>query len=177
MKQALKHIRHSRGVTLIELMIAVAILGILLALALPNYAIWIQNTQIRTAAESILEGMQKARVEAARRNVMVEFALGDGTAWSITVPSTGEEIETRAASDGSAKISLTVDDPPGATTVEFNSLGRVNNPDTAIKQVTLDSNAIKDTGESRKLQITVDVGGIIRMCDPNVYETGDPRKC
>lgn len=165
-----------QGVTLIELMIAIAILGVLIALALPNYAIWIQNTQIRTAAESLLNGLQKARVEAARRNTNVEFALGPGTGWSVTVPGTGENIETRLAGDGSANITTTL---TAGTKVTFNALGRVTaNQDlsASLQRVVLDSNVI-NVNDSRELQIDVGLGGIIRMCDPKVSDSGDPRKC
>ena len=58
-----------------ELLIGIAIIGILLALAAPNFAVWIQNSKIRTAAESIQNGLQLARAEAVRRNAQVRFQL------------------------------------------------------------------------------------------------------
>ncbi len=54
------------GISLIEVMVAVAIIGVLMALGMPAYSTWIQNTQIRTAAEAILNGLQTARNEAIR---------------------------------------------------------------------------------------------------------------
>ena len=64
------------GFSLVELIVAVAIMGILFGLAIPSYKDWIQNTRIRTAAESIQNGIQKARSEALIRNTFVEFNLG-----------------------------------------------------------------------------------------------------
>ena len=64
-----------KGFTLVELLIGIAIIGILLALAAPNFAVWIQNSKIRTAAESIQNGLQLARAEAVRRNAQVRFQL------------------------------------------------------------------------------------------------------
>ena len=42
-----------RGVSLIELMVGLTIMAILLAFGLPGSTAWIQNSQIRTAAESV----------------------------------------------------------------------------------------------------------------------------
>ncbi len=165
----------SSGVTLIELMIGIAILSILLALALPNYGIWIQNTQIRTAAESVLSGLQMARVEAARRNANVEFTLGAGTAWNVTVAATGDMIQQRT-SDGSTTATAVA---AGGTKLTFNGLGRVvANADGSgsLNQVDLDSSVLSPS-DSRELRITIGTGGIIRMCDPQVVAAGDPRKC
>jgi type IV fimbrial biogenesis protein FimT len=63
------------GVTLIELAVVLAIVAILLSQAAPAFSAWIQNAQIRTAAESIQNGLQLARAEAIRRNRSVMFWL------------------------------------------------------------------------------------------------------
>ncbi len=65
------------GVTVIEMLIALAILAILVFVALPNFTMWIQNTKIRTTAQDLLNGLQLARAEALRRNARVELALTD----------------------------------------------------------------------------------------------------
>jgi prepilin-type N-terminal cleavage/methylation domain-containing protein len=59
------------GFTIIELMITLAVLGVLLALGMPSISSWLQNTQIRTAAEGMVSGLQLARAEALRRNANV----------------------------------------------------------------------------------------------------------
>ena len=67
-----------RGFSLIELLIGVAVLGILLALGASSFRVWISNMRIRTAAESIQNGLQLARGEAVRRNAQIRFQLTDG---------------------------------------------------------------------------------------------------
>lgn len=64
-----------RGVTLLELLVALVILGVLMALAAPNFANWITGTRIRSTAESMLAGLQYARSEATTRNAQVRFQL------------------------------------------------------------------------------------------------------
>ncbi len=64
-----------RGFTIIEVMISLVVLGVLLALGAPGFVEWLQNQQIRGAAEATLNGLQVARGEAVRRNTPVRFQL------------------------------------------------------------------------------------------------------
>jgi len=64
-----------RGFTIIEVMISLVVLGVLLALGAPGFIEWLQNQQIRAAAEATLNGLQVARGEAVRRNTPVRFQL------------------------------------------------------------------------------------------------------
>lgn len=67
--------RQKAGFTLIELVITLAVLAILLAFGLPSFSTWTQNSQIRTAAGAIQNGLQLARSEAVRRNAPIRFQL------------------------------------------------------------------------------------------------------
>ena len=82
MKQA------GRGFSMIELIIALAVLGVLLALAAPSFNAWISNTKIRTAAEVIQSGLQLARAEAVRRNALISFQLTSSTGGDCTLATT-----------------------------------------------------------------------------------------
>jgi len=63
------------GFSLIELMISLAVLGVLIGLGAPGFVEWLQNQQIRAAAEATLNGLQVARGEAVRGNTPVRFQL------------------------------------------------------------------------------------------------------
>lgn len=63
------------GFSLIELVIAIAILGILLGLGLPTLVNYSRNIKVRTVAESFLAGIQLARGEAVRLNGNTELIL------------------------------------------------------------------------------------------------------
>ena len=165
------------GFTLIELMLVIVILSIMLLIALPNFAIWIQNTQIRTAGEAILNGMQLARAEAIRRNVNIELRMDVSSGWTARVPGTGEVIQSRLAGEGSAASLVTIT-PNGAKTVTFNSFGSVatNADGTApLTEIKIDSAQIA-AADSRELCILVRAGGNVRLCDPQVAVT-DTRSC
>lgn len=64
-----------RGFGLIELMVVVAILGVLLAMVAPSISRMIVNRRIQVIAESIQSGLNLARVEALRRNARVRFSM------------------------------------------------------------------------------------------------------
>jgi type IV fimbrial biogenesis protein FimT len=175
--------RHRQsGITLTEILIAVAIIGVLMALGMPAFQNWIQNTQIRTASEAIMNGLQTARNEAIRRNTAVQFKLDGGTStqWRVNlfIDPDGTPIQSRAAEEGSANATITVL-PAGADTVTFSALGRVvPNADASdsLAQVDIDNVLIPVVADRRNLRIVIPAGGALRMCDPKVA-AGDPRAC
>jgi type IV fimbrial biogenesis protein FimT len=166
--------------TLIELMIGLAIFGILMFLGLPSYSAWIQNTKIRNAAESVQIGLQLARSEAVRRNTDVQLVFGAASGWSVSVVATAETVQSRSSGQGSVGVTVTRT-PAAATTVTFNSLGRIGtNADGSptLTQVDFDvPPALLDAAASRELRVTLSSGGRMRMCDPNVADIADTRSC
>lgn len=63
------------GLSLIETMAVVVIMGIVMAMAVPNFGPWIAGTRIRSTAEGLLAGLQYAKSEATTRNTQVRFQL------------------------------------------------------------------------------------------------------
>lgn len=178
-----------RGFSLVELMVAVALIGILSVLGVSSYQNWIQNTRIHNAAESIQSGLQKARAEAVKRNNPVRFVLGLNSAWTVgcnpVVPDNDGDgfddcpatIESRQASEGSSADITAVAVPAGNNIVEFNNLGGVNVVPAPFTQVNIDSTALS-AADSRDLQVRLGAGGSTRMCDPDTnLSTSDPRRC
>lgn len=160
------------------------IVGISLALGLPSISEWIQNSRIRTAAESVQSGMQTARNEAVRRNARVEFILANpgvasGTGWQVRVLNPDTIIQESPDGEGSAGVVLTPT-PANADKVTFDGLGRRQSPNTdgtpVMTSVAIDNPAMT-SALRRNLRIDISSGGEIRMCDPNVSSSTDPRKC
>ena len=77
------------GFNIIEVLISLVVLGVLIALGAPSFGQWLQNQQIRAAAEAILNGLQVARTEAVARNTNVSFQFMDGLSASCATSVLG----------------------------------------------------------------------------------------
>ena len=171
-----------RGFTLIEILISITVLGIILMLGLPSFASWLQNQQLRAASEGLLNGLQTARAEAIRRNLLVQIVVAPpGTGWSVTEAVSGAAIQTRVKEEGSPNAVLGVT-PNTATTVTFTSLGSVAaNLDGSPTAGQFDiknpaGGSCQTAGPMRCLRVVVSGGGSLRMCDP-IVSLPDPRGC
>lgn len=193
-------VRH--GFTLVEMAIGLAIFGVLLALALPNFTLFLQNSQIKNAAETTLSGLTLAKNDAIRRNATVRFQLmsnltsscaGSATSlnWVVSLDDAAglcdiaphdtnapRMIQSKSAQEGSRNVTVTT---TGGSLLIFNSLGR---PTTAgITQIDLRNptgGACEHedaSGTMRCLRVQVTTGGAIKLCDPKVTATTDPRRC
>ncbi len=189
--------RTQRGVSLIELMVGLVIVSILFTLAAPSFSGWIQNQQVRTSAESLINGLQIARSEAVKNNANVRFVLCalPASSWEILVVSAtapapalstacgagsnaaaGEvRVQERSSQEGSRLAQLVVT-PVCSTTFTFNYLGRLaSNADASGSITQLD---VSTATSDRPLRITLGGAGNTRMCDPStLLATTDPRHC
>jgi type IV fimbrial biogenesis protein FimT len=200
----LKIQRAQSGMTMIELMIGLTIMGLLIMIGLPNMTIWLNNSQIRTAGETLLNGLTLARTEAVKRNQMVRFQMVDnltsgcaistsGTSWVVsqddptaacdTAPSDSAVpriIQSRSGSEGTTRVVVAAT-PAG--TVFFNGLGRVSSPGGAanIARINISNpaggaceNPDGSGGPMRCLRIDISIGGEAKMCDPAVNPVTSP---
>jgi type IV fimbrial biogenesis protein FimT len=191
-----------RGVTLIELMIGLAIMALVLFVAVPSFGIFLQNSQIRNAAGSALNGLELARNEAIRRNTPVRFQFVSNLTASCTLSTTSlawvvsqadpsgacdtapsdtvapQIIQSRSATEGTSNARVTL---TGGSTVVFTGLGRAQAGGITQIDVTNTSGTCQyadpTNGTMRCMRIMVSSGGQSRMCDPQVTAANDPRKC
>jgi type IV fimbrial biogenesis protein FimT len=66
--QEMCYMRKNLGFTLVELMIGVAIVGILAAVAAPAVINWLPNYRLNIAARDLHSNMQKAKLQAVKEN-------------------------------------------------------------------------------------------------------------
>jgi type IV fimbrial biogenesis protein FimT len=164
--------KRQSGFSLIELMVGVVILGVLATIAAPNFQTWTQNSKIRNATESIMNGMQLARAQAVARNRLVEFNLTADTSWTVRTLAVGsavsEVLGSRAGSEGSKNVTFNAvasDMATAATAITYNNFGGVGtNEDGSPPLAQID---LAVDGGSRNLRVVIGMGGIARMCDPH----------
>ncbi|MEY4754673.1 MAG: hypothetical protein RJA44_2348 [Pseudomonadota bacterium] len=100
-------VSRQRGMTIVELMVTLTLLGLLMIAALPSIGTWLRNNEIRTVAEALLAGLQKARSEAVRRNDIVLFSMVSANATSKLLDA------SCALSSGSGAWVVSLDSPAG----------------------------------------------------------------
>lgn len=187
--------RRIAGFSLVEMMVTVAVLGILMALGAPAFAEWLANTRLRSSASNILGGLQLARAEAIRTNARVQFQLvGSAGGWQVVrealdagdqpqrcVFAGGAIVQSSPAPAGSAiAVSAFTDIASTTATAEtvfiFGANGWQGCPATAqFQSLNIDSTALSPA-ESRDLNIIVQLGGGAKLCDVHVPGT-DTRAC
>lgn len=170
------------GFTLIEMMMAITIVGILLVLGVPALRGVVENTRIRANGESMKYGLDLARTEAVRLNTQIEFArTADG--WVVRAPTaddSGAVMHAGSGKETSDDVTLTYL-PTDSRRVTFDSLGRAlaTNPadgTPAITSVDVESTTPPTVDGYRPLRVQILPGGAARLCDPAVDDT-DPRVC
>lgn len=186
-----------RGFTLIELLVGLTLFAVLLLIGLPSFKTFLRNSEVRSTAESIINGLRAASTEAANRNTRVAFTLAGGgdASWAINVvkdPDTKEleqpPIQAYSQKEAGRSTAVTVI-PANKYQVMFNGLGRVESqglPNDHLQQIDVDSVV---SGEARALRIIVDDPAPadptrprgLRMCDPDpalaTLTPPDPRAC
>ncbi len=188
--------RRQGGISTIEILVALAIIALVIGLGTPSALTWIQNLQVRTAANSMVGGLQTARLEALRRNTTVAFELTDpnSTAWHVCLfnltmgnclPGDLAASDLGGQANARAGVETVFSDfasplNPGDNIpqlVAFDSFGRVS-PQSPINIARIDvRNPVLSGSDERRMSIQITTTGQVRMCDPALSAAVNPQGC
>jgi type IV fimbrial biogenesis protein FimU len=132
----------AKGFSLIELLVTVSLVGILAAIAIPNFNSTILNNKVDTEVSELQRALNYARLEAINRGVSVQVRPStDGAAWNtelkvVLSSATATNNALRvipAMSSGGTLVAANVTVPAANVTVlEFNNLGGLITPASAV---------------------------------------------
>lgn len=147
----------NRGLTLLEMVIAIAIVAVLASLAIPSIGGRLDRQRAVTAAETLAADFNEARFEAARQGRAIHLLVQPGHAWCWSVAANpgcpcgqAQSCELRAS---------TPLQQPGVTSLEGSSL-RIS------PQGTLEHNGAVTLQSQRGLRLRVELLqiGRARVC-------------
>ena len=87
--------RKDTGFTLMEVMIAIAIIGILCGIATPNMIKWLPRHRVGSAAREVMSTVEFARISAIKTNADVTVVLDWGDDSLTVVDAGGNTLRTR----------------------------------------------------------------------------------
>lgn len=117
--------RHEQGLTLIEILVAVIVLGVITAFAIPSFRTAAENSALRSSTADLITAINLARAQAVNTRGIVTLKATGGdwsNGWEVVYPSgSAEEDQSYVPRKG-----VTVEADGGVTEIRFLSTGLVN---------------------------------------------------
>lgn len=145
-----------RGFTLVELMVAIAVLAVIALKAAPAMQTAVLNSRLMAAAQTVRTAAQSARDEAIKRNETVRFA-SDGASLQI-IRAAGSDAPETLATVALGK-SVTLD----AFEFDYGSNGLALPFGNEVTLSVSDS-ALCGTDDVRCPTVTLGAGGVVTVC-------------
>lgn len=144
-----------RGLTLVELLVAFAIVALLALAGAPYFSEYGTNSRLREGGNTVYTEALLAQSEAIKRNRVVRLSTSGSAVQVIdlTDPASPVVLRTRSLADGVTVASATVD---------FGSQGWPTNL-TAVA-INLSSSLVACSAVYRCPALRVEAGGAIRLC-------------
>jgi len=152
----------NKGFSLIELIIVIAIIGIMTSIALFAWQRYVNNTNLRTAARDVVSDFQDCKVKATseNRDYQISFVNGTNSSYTISAPATDTHAAvstTKLPTAHDAGIQITSAaffGSSAANIITFHARGITSSNGTIIMTNSRASNATIKTNVTGKAYVT-----------------------
>lgn len=142
----------TRGFTMVELLITLAVSAILLSIAVPSFTDMVQNNRLTTQANQFIIALNYARSEAVKRAATIDVIATNATSanewgggWKVAING-GADLKIFPALDGSSVL----DSPSGISSFQYQANGRA----TVTENFTLCDDRSGETGRQISISTT-----------------------
>ncbi len=159
-----------RGFTLIELIIVVALVGILAAISIPSFLSMAPDYKLKGAAQNLYSSMQKVKLEAVKRNtsVAIAFTLATGN-YQVFVDDGGTTGTAANATLDGDELLLFQKTLPASCSLVSATFGSTNDIRTGFNSRALPLGArvgnveLKNSQTTRRYKLTLSQAGHTRL--------------
>ncbi len=151
----MRHLRFQRGLTLVELVVALAIAAMLFMAAVPSFQDYLANSKLREGGNTLFAQTLFAQSEAIKRNAVVRMEVDGGqiTVTDRSDPDAPVELRSATLNDGISIADATLDFGGEGRPVGF-----------AAASINLSLASLSCSAEIRCPGLRVDGGGAVRLC-------------
>jgi type IV fimbrial biogenesis protein FimT len=153
--------KRNTGFTLLELMIVVAIIGIIAAIAVPSYQDMIERNRLKQAVEGLKSDLQYTRTEAIKRSKDLRITLTGTSSWCYGIDDDNTSCACGTAGDCAIKA---VD----GSQFQGISLDANNNVTFSFRRGTASASGSTLSSANYQARVMVSDVGRVRVCNPVV---------
>jgi type IV fimbrial biogenesis protein FimT len=165
LESLMARLRRPSGFTLLEMMVALAIVALLLTLTLPSFGSILSRYRLKSAAEQLSTDLGELRFLSAQRGVPLHLHVHAGVPWCYALATTSG-CDCRIAQSCQLKT-VNGQDHPGVSLVEGHPLlvdGRSASPGGVLFQ----------SSDGARLRVSMTPLGRARVCAPGEAISGVP---
>lgn len=182
----------NKGFSLIELIVVISIFGIMIAIGTPSIIKYLSNSKIRSISTEIKESIEKAKLEAIKRNNTISIQLfgsnGNANKKNHIISLGNDEIYSTIAKSNESNIKLYKSVTVGLTTtntelttlnsasLSFSGNGRISGQ-TFDLLITGSGGSDSCDSDNACFKVQISSGGSIRMCNNNLQKSNHAQGC
>lgn len=126
------------GFTLVELMVSIAIMGIILSLSIPSFQQWVRDSSTVSATNDLYDALQRARSEAIRQGSTVSIRSKSNIAgsweegWCVALNTPTDCNGTLIQDYQPAQGNVTISDSSNLSLISFSRNGNITTSASAF---------------------------------------------